>query len=462
MEDLLKRLKVSKEQIEGQNYARLNLTIKELCEGLGVAGFKIFEKLEEKGVVLKCPILVSAQDVKDYHDYESRHRFYEPFCELTEKEKFEQDINHLIANSAYFDIPFKGEEGKVGLKDTLGNITVPPIFDWAEGTDYLFYDRTMARVKKDGKIWLTPRDGGGEIKGAGYEKIEPYFSNAYVQRNGRQGFLDLESGKEVIPAEMEWLKQTISDYVFIRNGKIGYYFYYGEEPRYVYPQFEAINLSTHQFFKEGEWGYLLEDTSFTTEIPRSRRYVRDVIWDSEHYFEKNPNVPEQYYTLEEMEQNIFSNWDQKIKERTRSPRTFLKLTKLQLPESVKIIKEVKVALEEAVSSVKGKTKANVKLAFGLKHYKQSTLDVYVTRNENNITIELTIDAKTKEEQWELLALPKGLCKSFNQILYVNGKALALKMNKTFTTKDCEKVIAFISYFFEKEIESGHKIEIKIY
>lgn len=291
MENILKRLKVSKEKIEGQDYARLNMTINELSKGLGVAGFKLFEKLEENGIVLKCPILVSAEDIKYHHNYCS-HRYDQPFHELSKEEKFEQDINHLIANSAYFDIPFSGEDGKVGLKDTLGNITVPPIFDWAEGTDYLFYDRTLARVKKDGKIWLTPRTGSGEIISVGYDKVDPYFSNAYVERNGRQGFLDLESGKELIPAEMDWLKQTISDYVFIRNGKIGYYFYYAEEPGYVYPQFEAINLSTHQFLKDGEWGYILEDNSFTTDIPRLRRYVRDVIWDAEHYFEKNPNVPE--------------------------------------------------------------------------------------------------------------------------------------------------------------------------
>ena len=359
MENILEELKVNKEIIEEKEYARLNMPIRKVCAGLGVAGFKLFEKLEENGIVLKCPILVSTQDVKDYHEYENRHLLYEPFCELTENEKFEQDINHLIANSAYFDIPFTGQDGKVGLKDTLGNVTVPAIFDWVEGSDYLFYDRSLARVKKDGKIWLTPRDGSGEIVSVGYDKIKPYFSNAYVERNGRQGFLDLETGKELIPTEMDWMKQTISDYVFIRNGKIGYYLYYGEEPGYVYPQFEEINLSTHQFLKDGEWGYLLEDNSFTTDIPRLRKYVRDVIWDAEHYFEKNPNLPEKYYTLEEMGKNIFSTWEQKVKERTRSPRTFLKLPKLQLPESVKIIKEVKDVLDDAVACVKAKTKANV-------------------------------------------------------------------------------------------------------
>ena len=78
MENLKEQLIIETVEIDSQKYSRLNLSIKEICYRVGVAGFAVFKKLQEMGIELPAPILVSQQDVDDYNNYEKTHQNFVP------------------------------------------------------------------------------------------------------------------------------------------------------------------------------------------------------------------------------------------------------------------------------------------------------------------------------------------------------------------------------------------------
>lgn len=444
---LSKSLKIDNVVIEGENYIKLNMPIKKLCKTLGTAGFKVYGKLKELGYDTEGRLLVSQTDLEDYHKYEIQFKDTNPFEEESEEEKLDRKIYTLISNSGYFDIPFKGQDGEIGLKDSIGNMVVPPIFEEAEGTEYLFESKHMARVKKNGKFWLSPRDGSGRIIGPGYEKIEPYFSLAAVKRYGKTGMVDLATGIEFIPSQMNWLKKLIGDYVFTQNGKIGYYFYYDELDRYVEPQFDAINLTTHQFLKNGEWGWLLKWGEFTTLCPRFRDQTKELDWEAEHYIEKNPNESDKYYTMEEMEEDFKRRMPEMIKERNRTLKSYLTLPQIKFQYGFKSLDKVKKSLMEGCDQVLNNPKDIVEITFSDKDFDYLGIKVNIKNLDGMAIMEMSMDCSKDEDLWDFTSLPYKIQRCFNVILMAPENRPILKVGRCFKKHELSMLSKFITYYF---------------
>ena len=443
---LSKSLKIDNVVIEGENYIKLNMPIKKLCKKLGV-GFKVYGKLKELGYDTEGRILVSQTDLEDYHKYEIQFKDTNPFEEESEEEKLDREIYTLISNSGYFDIPFKGQDGEIGLKDSIGNMVVPPIFEEVEGTEYLFESKHMARVKKDGKLWLSPRDGSGRIIGPGYDKIEPYFSSAYVKRYGKMGMVDLETGKEFIPSQMNWLKKLINDYVFTQNGKMGYYFYYDELDRYVEPQFDAINLTTHQLLKNGEWGWLLEWGEFTTFCPRFRDQTKELVWEAEFYMEKNPKESDKFYTMEEMEEDFKRRMPEMIKERNRTLKSYLTLPQIKFQYGFKSLDKVKKSLMEGCEQVLNNPEDIVEITFSDKDFDYLGIKVNIKNLDGKAIMEMSMDCSKDEDLWDFTSMPYKMQRSFNVILIAPENRPILKVNRIFKKYELAMLSKFITYYF---------------
>lgn len=268
MEILKDQIEVTWLTINGKRYGRLNMPMKELCTRLKQGGAFIGLKLSIMNIDAPMCFLLSQQDIDDYNDFEKKDSNIQTPPDWPSNRDFVWEVNEVYINAYYFDYAFFGEDGKVGLKDTCGNIVVPPLFDSAEGIDCIYFKDNMVVVGKDGKLWLTPRDGSGRIvnPNRGYDIVKTDWWNGYVMRAGKQGLVDLHNGCELIPSDMDWLRPSMRDFVFSRDGKIGYFHCFPWEDRvYIEPEYDAIDLSTQQFMKNGEWGWVLSDGTFTTE-----------------------------------------------------------------------------------------------------------------------------------------------------------------------------------------------------
>lgn len=444
---LSKSLKIDNVVIEEENYIKLNMPIKKLCKTLGTTGFKVYGKLKELGYDTEGRLLVSQADLEDYQKYEIEFKDSNPFEEETEEEKLDRKIYNLISNSGYFDIPFIGQDGKIGLKDSIGNVVVPPFFEEAEGTEYLFEAKCMARVRKDGKLWLSPRDGSGKIIGPGYDKIEPYFSLASVKRYGKTGMVDLTTGIEFIPSQMNWLKKLIGDYVFTQNGKIGYYFYYDELDRYVKPQFDAINLTTHQFLKNGEWGWLLKWGEFTTFCPRYRDQTKEMVWEAEHYIERNPNETERYFTMEEMEEDFKKRMPEMIKERTRTLKSYLTLPQIKFRNGYTPLDKVKKAILDASEKVMNSPDKIIEITFSDKDFDYLGIKVIIKNLEDKAVMEMKMECLKDEDLWDFTSLPYKIQRCFNVILMAPENRPILKVGRCFKKHELSMLSKFITYYF---------------
>lgn len=447
MEKLKEQLVVTNVDINGCQYARLNMPLKEICHRIGVAGFDIFDKLKELGIETGGPILVSQQDIDDYKSYEREHPVYNPDC--SEAEEFAAGVNCLIANSAYFDQPLTDDNGNVGLIDTLGNIVVPPLFDSAEGTSYLFHAQNKAIVKKDGKFWLTPRDGSGQIINInrGYDSINPYFHYAYVIRDGKHGLVDLTTGHELIPSEMDWLKQVVNDYVFGKDGKIGYYSVFDcNESLESEPLFDAINLTTRQFMKDGEWGWYLKGGVFTTEIPCEEDRSFQVVWKYEHFIDTNPDEEERYITLEELTRHLKASVRKMSKERTRTLASRLNLPSLRFPKGFTAIEEIEGSLTEILKRCVKEKRKEVKIWFGTKSEGEPIVDVNFLNKGKGMTMQLEWIDDDLKDQWRDIKLPEKMQKFLNVIIYASKERPVLKFTRQFEASQVKLLSKFLTYY----------------
>lgn len=99
------------------------------------------------------------------------------------------------------------ENGKKGLKDAVGNILVPPIYDgFSEFYTYNSYcSWPIPACNSDGKYALVKKDGSGiPITNFEYDsiEIEPLSGWYITSKNGKKGIV-LETGKVLLPCQYD-------------------------------------------------------------------------------------------------------------------------------------------------------------------------------------------------------------------------------------------------------------------
>ena len=449
MENLKEQLIIETVEIDSQKYSRLNLSIKEICYRVGVAGFAVFKKLQEMGIELPAPILVSQQDVDDYNNYEKTHQNFVPMSEMTPEYEFELDTINLIANSAYFDREFVSADGKVGLIDSLGNIVVPPIFDSAEGTEYLFHANNKAIVGKDGKLWLTPRDGTGHIVNItqGYDNVTPKFQLPFVERAGKHGLVDLTTGKELIPSEMDWIKQVVNDYVFGKNGKLGYYSMLAyKEVKYLAPVYDAFDLTSRQFKRDEQWGWLLTDGTFTTETPCLGESSIFITWHPECYIDKDPKEEEKYLSLDDLKKKLKALEKNALKERNRTLASRLDLPTLNFQRGFKAADEIEKPLQDELAFCIKNTIWNKTFYFGMFNEDKPLIYIKFTNIGKGITMNLEWTDSELEDQWRDLKLPEKIMRSLHVIISASEERPILTFQRQFKANQLKKLAKFLTYY----------------
>ncbi|MDE6576783.1 MAG: hypothetical protein K2J82_10000 [Muribaculaceae bacterium] len=298
---------------------RINIPVLEACRRLNVHGLDLLGKLKSLfGDKLDAPLILHQEDVEWYIDNAFTEENPSDISKSNDEEEYINKTINLLINCLYFEEKIYNYKTKlVGLRDSIGRITVPPIFEDCKPCHDIDFTKTLATVKHKGRYWLTPRDGSGRLdEHLCFDSISSSFCYAWVIKDNKYGRLDSRTGKTIVPCEMDWLESI--DYgfqeLFSKNGKIGWTNTIDPDDNiYISPQFEAINLTTHQLKKDGEWGWLLRDGSFTSEPSASRRECQELSWNLKSYLKKRPISPdyiEEYYSAEE----VFSLIEDKAKE----------------------------------------------------------------------------------------------------------------------------------------------------
>lgn len=431
MNNLKEELQLIPVTIDNMEFYRMSIPMKEICERVGKAGFEVYDELRKQDFVIDKHILVSQKDLEDYIELEKQNQARSEFDEKTQEEQFYSDVRNLLANSAYFDRILHGTDGKVGLIDSCDNVVVPPIFDSCDGVSYLFDRDQHAVVGRDGKFWLTPRDGSGRIitPAPGYDSVEKLFGSTFVTRNGKKGYIGIYSGDELIPPVMDLLKDVVDDRIFIMNNKIGYYHRF--DRLYIEPQFTAIDFTSHQFCLNNRWGWLLDNGSFTEDIPKSQYDMMLVNWEIKYYLEKNPDEKPVYYSLDE----VHSHMEEARKEMRRKPSSYLKLPTLKLPTGIKALKEVRAALMNLTTDYGS---INIKTTNGL----DIMISAIQVEQERILRLEWT--SIENKDIWADLKLP--MLSSMHAILSAFDNKFVLTLQRDFSLKEISKLSRFISRY----------------
>lgn len=189
-------------------------------------------------------------------------------------------------------MPYK-ENGKIGFKDSVGNVIVLPKYDYY---GYGFFDNLMA-VNTGGKVSLTGVFGGGKwgfINAKGQEVVPCKYDNVRsfseglavvnvggkfgisLVSGGKYGYIDT-TGKEVIPLRYDDANDFSEGMApVLLNGKCGYINKKGKE---VIPLkydvagkfFEGLAVVRIGNMEMGKWGFI--DKSGKEIIPLQYDYA---------------------------------------------------------------------------------------------------------------------------------------------------------------------------------------------
>lgn len=252
----------------------LNMSIIKAFETLGASSSQdFFEKLRKIAKENALSIVLSEEDVDDYRRLSSLLPEFKESPLSDEDRTYYSELINSINHMFYKDIPFQ-ENGKWGLRSSSGKTVVPPLFDGAVGALDLIYCDTLAVVRMGNKLWLTPRDGSGQIiNESGYDKISRSFCYAWVFNDGKEGMLDAKTGEVVIPCEMDWIIKDSSQWLLGRKEKLSSMFVIPEltpdmTEEYQEPIYDGIDLTTGQVCLNGIWGWELKNGEFTADSPK--------------------------------------------------------------------------------------------------------------------------------------------------------------------------------------------------
>lgn len=189
----------------------------------------------------------------------------------TAQRKLDKLIEKIADFESEFDIFCKEfiENGKYGVKDAVGEVLVPALFD---DVTCVFSDwaRTNAvPVVRDNKVAFAAADGKGTLL-TDFIYDAANFSEGYyvLLKDGKYGMAS-PKGRIVVPAEMDEIYRPMNDLVtFKKDGKYGFAMICEgliTKPEYESYDFEDNDAECLVVTKDGVEGYIDENANFTTE-----------------------------------------------------------------------------------------------------------------------------------------------------------------------------------------------------
>jgi hypothetical protein len=181
-------------------------------------------------------------------------------------EKARQAMEAYAQQYDWFDTAFE-ENGQKGLKDILGTVVVPAMYDELESYNYL-HAIPCAAVRKGDHWGLVKRDGSGDVVlDCEYEYVcyEPWTCRYMAKKNGKWGLVNSQ-GTFLAPCCFDKMSRPMNGFIVIENeGKYGLVTLDGlfVEPIYDDVQTELGELC--QVTLAGEQGWLDENGQFTKE-----------------------------------------------------------------------------------------------------------------------------------------------------------------------------------------------------
>lgn len=163
-------------------------------------------------------------------------------------------------------------DGKYGVMDVAGNVTVPPVYKEISATfSYDINKRPVPACDFNDKFALVAADGKGTpLCGFEYETIVPMLAtdNLYSCKkriDGKElcGVLD-EKGCVVVPCEMDTISNISNNFAYVhKGGKIGALMRNGTYFEPVYDDiYEKVGLLWAR--KDDEWGLLTRRGEFVS------------------------------------------------------------------------------------------------------------------------------------------------------------------------------------------------------
>lgn len=435
LKDRLKIEHIPDFQFSENGLLQLNMSIKEIYDVLQPQKFDFFSELTEHGFEIDAPILASAADIKDYSELTAKDTG--PWMKYTD---YEQGLVNVLNNLVYYEEEFIDEEtGKHGLKDSLGNILVPALFDSCKPYfDILFVD-TLNVVELDGKKWLAAKDGSGKLMTSiGYDEISCSFCYGWTKRGEKYGMLDSRTGQIFVPCEMDWINDDHHagmTSLLCKDGKLGLVEYIDpKDVTYYEPLYDAIDLATWRVFKEGRWGWVNREGEFSTNPPQSRYDIIMFEWDLEKYLGEKPRKPgeKEWYTDDELSDYLEESIRRFAAKMEMKPSEACVLPPLEIPESFSQYKSVldKISCGNFMLKITPRSKM-----------KAPIMSVNITADG----IKVEWQPNSKELAWR--DAESQLIKSCHQIIRAGDKSYTLSFAKKFERNNIADAARFIAYYY---------------
>ena len=280
-------IKITLVETKHETACQFNYSIKEIYDALGCQNHgDFYDKLKAHGFNLEHPIKASSQDVLDYLEIEEKYdnTTFDPI--IDSMSDYDNGLQNVILNTIYYDELFTDETtGKIGLKDSCGMVVVPAQFDDAVGAYDIGFVETLAKVKFNGKYYLTPRDGSGKLMTEeSYDEMSRSCSFAWVTKDGKKGMLSSLTGEVIIPCEMNWLineKGLLIRRFFAKGGKVGFAEFNpfnGVLEYYATPIYGAIDLTRNRYLLNSKWVYISNEGKIVDK--RTPKFQDVAYWSS--------------------------------------------------------------------------------------------------------------------------------------------------------------------------------------
>src|SRR5690554_658719 len=197
---------------------------------------------------------------------------------------FEQDkIDEGIELKQKFDWSSEliEKDGKYGLKNCVGELLAPCLFEDFKVLGGVFLKQTDRVVAQQGGKWgVLQADGSGAwLVQPEYDYISFPNRLVAVKKEENWGVLDVTTLEFIIPLEQD-LVYTPNGFLFMngvaffeKNGKTGMLDDYGHKTEAVFDEVD-YDESIIKVLYEGKWGYADKDGNFT-EDPDENVYYDD-------------------------------------------------------------------------------------------------------------------------------------------------------------------------------------------
>lgn len=428
-------IKITLVETKHETACQFNYSIKEIYDALGCQSYDdFFDKLKQRGIHINHDIKANTQDVNDYVDLMADDISSEFKFDLDEKTK---GLIEILGAAIYYDIVFAHpESGKVGLKDSCGNLITPAIFDAVSTCTDMFFCRTLVAVRLDGKRYFTPRDGSGELITDAYDHTTHTCAYGWVERMGMKGLIDSRSGNVLIPCEMDWLtnERTIkAQFIYGKNGKIGFADanpINGKFNFYTAPIYEAIDITRNIFLMNGNWWFLNKNGEYQHLKPG--KYEEMTYW-----FE-----PDNYLEIDK--------WDMPYEKLTKFDcRYNRKYTPFTFSESLKVDEKITDALCSAFALVDAGL-SPVVLRFNLPENKTSVFaGLKFYRKDDKTVIEPIWESNDQEQLFNELTYPNIKC--FNCLIKdIDGK-FGMQFYREFSDSEINDIEKLIADYFSNHL-----------